>query len=125
MWAALPLLCAGAWLLGSPVRGSAAGLSVSYKVAGPSPPRVPWSLRSPSKRGRCCLWQNSSWWTAPRTSTTTAAKGASPARPSSISATTRASWLRTPTPTRPRTAPASSSPSRPWLLSRTWPTSPS
>nr|XP_019606766.1 PREDICTED: pro-cathepsin H [Rhinolophus sinicus] len=31
MWAALPLLCAGAWLLGSPVRGSAAGLPVSYR----------------------------------------------------------------------------------------------
>nr|KAF6399165.1 cathepsin H [Molossus molossus] len=122
MWAALPLLCAGAWLLGPLARG-APGLSVrtaAVAVAGPSPPRGPWSPRSPSKRGRCCLWRNSSWWTVPRTSTTTAAKGGSPARPSSTSTTTRASWVRTPTPTRARMASVSSSRKRPSPLSRTW-----
>ncbi|KAF6077190.1 cathepsin H [Phyllostomus discolor] len=124
MWAALPLLCAGAWLLGPLARG-AASLSLGSPVAGPSPPRGPWSLRSPSRRGRCSLCRSSSWWTAPRTSTTMAAKGASPARPSSTSATTKASWARTATPTRARTATASSSPGRPSLSSRTWPTSPS
>lgn len=38
----------------------------------------------------------------PRQPAVCASAGASPARPSSISATTRASWLRTPTRTRPR-----------------------
>nr|KAF6409523.1 cathepsin H [Rousettus aegyptiacus] len=124
MWAALPLLCAGAWLLG-PASCGAAGLAVSSSAAGPSPPQGPWSLRSPSKQGKCSLWRSSSWWTALRTSTTTAAKGGSPARPSSTSATTRASWERPPILTRARMAPADSSPRRPSLLSRMWPTSPS
>lgn len=42
MWAALPLLCAGAWLLGSPVRGTA-GLSVSVSGTGGAGDRGPRS----------------------------------------------------------------------------------
>ncbi|KAI4059089.1 cathepsin H [Homo sapiens] len=117
MWATLPLLCAGAWLLGVPVCG-AAELSVNSLVAGLSPPLGPWSLRSPSQPERCCPWRNSSWWTAPRTSIITAAKGVSPARLSSISCTTRGSWVKTPTPTRARMVIASSNLERPSALSR-------
>ncbi|PNJ21280.1 CTSH isoform 3 [Pongo abelii] len=117
MWAALPLLCAGACLLGSPVCG-AAELSVNSLVAGLSPPQGPWSLRSPLQLGRCCPWPNSSWWTAPRTSIIMAAKGVSPARLSSTSCTTRGSWVKTPTPTRARMVIASSDLERPSALSR-------
>nr|KAF6267808.1 cathepsin H [Pipistrellus kuhlii] len=123
MRSALPLLLAGAWLLGA-LSAGAAGLYLGFSAAGPSPPPGPWSPPSPSRPARCSRCRSSSWWTAPRTSTTTAARGASPARPSSTFATTRASWARTLTPTPARTASASSSRRRPSPSSRTWPTSP-
>uniref|UniRef100_A0A8C6ZE01 Cathepsin propeptide inhibitor domain-containing protein n=1 Tax=Nothoprocta perdicaria TaxID=30464 RepID=A0A8C6ZE01_NOTPE len=89
------------------------------RSSGPSPDTIDWRKKgnfvTPVKN------QVGSWSTARRLSTTTAAAGACPAKPSSTSATTRGSWRRT--PTRTGTAPAGSSPTRPSLSSRTLSTS--